>query len=90
VFDVNPFEGANYWTAEEEEAREIFNAFVKSQTSGCDALVDQDRATHDSSNPARYLAAYDSGDHLHPNDAGHKAIADAIDLGFFASSGEIR
>ena len=87
---LTPFEGANYWTAEEEEAREMFNAFVGSQTSGCDALVDQDRATHDSSNPARYLAAYDSGDHLHPNDAGHKAIADAIDLGFFVSSGEIR
>lgn len=81
---LTPFEGANYWTAEEEEARETFNAFVRSQTSGCDAVVDQDRATHDSAHPARYLAAYDSGDHLHPNDAGHRAIAGAVDIGFFA------
>ena len=81
---LTPFEGANYWTAEEEEARETFNAFVRSQTSGCDAVVDQDRATYDSAHPAWYLAAYDSGDHLHPNDAGHKAIAGAVDLGFFA------
>jgi lysophospholipase L1-like esterase len=29
------------------------------------------------------LAAYDSGDHLHPNDAGHKAMGEAVDLGLF-------
>jgi lysophospholipase L1-like esterase len=81
---LTPFEGANSWTPEEEEARETFNGFVRSQTSGCDAVVDQDQTTHDPAHPARYLAVYDSGDHLHPNDLGHKAIAGAVDLGFFA------
>jgi len=37
----------------------------------------------DPSHPARYLPAYDSGDHLHPNDAGYKAMADAVDLKLF-------
>jgi hypothetical protein len=27
-----------------------------------------------------FLPSYDSGDHLHPNDAGHQAMANAIDL----------
>jgi lysophospholipase L1-like esterase len=87
---LTPFEGANYWTSDEEKARETFNGFVRSQTSGCDAVVDQDQTTHDPAHPARYLAVYDSGDHLHPNDAGHKAIAGAVDLGFLAPSREIR
>jgi lysophospholipase L1-like esterase len=41
------------------------------------------RATHDPAHPPQYLAAYDHGDHLHPNDAGHKAIANSIDLKIF-------
>ncbi|HVC90746.1 MAG TPA: SGNH/GDSL hydrolase family protein [Acidobacteriaceae bacterium] len=80
---LTPFEGANYWTPKEEIAREQFNAFVRSMNSGCDAVIDQDRATHDPEHPKRFLSAYDSGDHLHPNDAGHRAIADAVNLPIF-------
>jgi hypothetical protein len=87
---LTPFEGANYWTPEEEEARETFNGFVRSQSSGCDVVVDQDQTTHDPAHPARYLAVYDSGDHLHPNELGHKAIEGAVDLDFLASSPWIR
>jgi hypothetical protein len=47
-------------------------------------VVDQDTATHDPANPARYLPVYDSGDHLHPNEAGIRAIANAVDLNLFA------
>jgi lysophospholipase L1-like esterase len=47
--------------------------------------VDQDAVIHDPRHPAKYLAAYDHGDHLHPNDAGHKAIANSIDLKLFIS-----
>jgi lysophospholipase L1-like esterase len=43
-------------------------------------VIDQDEITHDPAHPTRFLPAYDSGDHLHPNDAGHRAIADGIDL----------
>ena len=40
-------------------------------------------ATRDASNPKRLKAEFDPGDHLHPNDAGYKAMADAIDLSLF-------
>jgi lysophospholipase L1-like esterase len=80
---LTPYEGANYWTAEEEVRREQFNRFVRDSKGGCDAVIDQDDATHDPSHPARFLPAYDSGDHLHPNDAGHRAIANAVDLSIF-------
>jgi lysophospholipase L1-like esterase len=50
---------------------------------GFDAVVDFDAATRDPNDPKRILAAFDSCDHLHPNDAGYKAMADAIDLGLF-------
>ncbi len=80
---LTPYEGANYWRPQDEQVREAFNAFVRSRDSGCDGVVDQDLATHDPEHPGRFLPVYDSGDHLHPNDAGHKAIADAIDLALF-------
>jgi lysophospholipase L1-like esterase len=75
---LTPFEGSKYWPPAEEKERQKVNSFIRSASSGCDGIVDQDTATHDPDNPARYLAAYDSGDHLHPNDAGRTAIANAI------------
>ena len=81
---LTPYQGANYWRPEDEVARDQYNDFVRSGKSGCDGVIDQDRATHDPAKPARFLAADDSGDHLHPNDAGHKAIADAVDLSLFS------
>jgi lysophospholipase L1-like esterase len=80
---LTPFEGANYWTPAEDKERQKVNNFLRSEGSGCDGIVDQDAATHDPAHPTRYLPAYDHGDHLHPNDTGHKAIADAIDLKLF-------
>jgi lysophospholipase L1-like esterase len=80
---LTPFEGANYWTPAEEKERQKVNSFLRSEGSGCDGIVDQDAATHDPAHLTRYLPAYDHGDHLHPNDAGHKAIANAIDLKLF-------
>jgi hypothetical protein len=59
------------------------NAFVRGSGSGCDGVVDQDKATHDPANSTRYLPAYDSGDHLHPNEVGLQAIANAVDLNLF-------
>lgn len=80
---LTPYQGANYWTAEEEVTRERVNAFIRSGESGCDGIIDQDLATHDPAHPTQFLPAYDSGDHLHPNDAGHQAIADAVNLSLF-------
>jgi lysophospholipase L1-like esterase len=47
-------------------------------------VIDFDRAVRDPAQPLRMLPAYDSGDHLHPNDAGMRAMADAIPLRLFA------
>ena len=80
---LTPFEGANYWTPTEEVTREQFNDFIRGGSSGCDAVIDQDEITHDPTHPTRFLPAYDSGDHPHPNDAGHRAIADRIELSLF-------
>jgi lysophospholipase L1-like esterase len=80
---LTPFEGARAWTPEEEKERQKVNSFIRGGGSGCDGIVDQDAATHDPAHPTQYLAAYDIGDHLHPNDAGHQAIANSIDLKIF-------
>ena len=83
---LTPYQGAGYWTPQGETAREAFNAFVRGSGSGCDGVVDQDAATHDPNNPTWYLPAYDAGDHLHPNEAGLQAIANAVDLNLFGGA----
>jgi lysophospholipase L1-like esterase len=77
-------------TGDIEAARQQVNAFVLSSTSGCDAVLDQAQAVSDPANPAALLPAYDSGDKLHPNDAGLQAIADAMDLDALAALPPIR
>jgi lysophospholipase L1-like esterase len=81
---LTPYQGAGYWTPAGEAARQQINAFIRDKSSGCDWVIDQDRATHDPAHPSQYLPAYDSGDHLHPNTLGLQAIADAIDLQLFS------
>jgi len=81
---LTPFEGADYWTPQAEPVREALNDFIRGADSGCDGVVDQDFATHDPARPTWYLPAYDAGDHLHPNDDGHAAIAAAVDPALFA------
>jgi lysophospholipase L1-like esterase len=80
---LTPFQGANYWTSTGETGRTTVNAFVRSASSGCDGVVDQDAATHDPVRPTWYLPAYDAGDHLHPNEAGLQAIAKSVGLNLF-------
>jgi lysophospholipase L1-like esterase len=58
------------------------NAFVR-QSNEFDAVIDFDKVLRDREKPDTLNAAFDSGDHLHPNDAGYKAMADAIDLALF-------
>jgi lysophospholipase L1-like esterase len=54
------------------------------RTSGrFDGVIDFDAAIRDPANPLRMLPAYDSGDHLHPNDAGYQAMANAVNLTLF-------
>ena len=86
---LTPFKGADYWTQNGENGREAINNFIRGAGSGCDYVLDQDNATHNPSDVQTFLPAYDSGDHLHPNDLGYQAIANAVDIPtiFGASSG---
>lgn len=80
---LTPFEGTKEWTPQREAERQQVNNFVRSASSGCDGVVDQDVATHDPAHPTRFLPAFDHGDHLHPNEAGMQAITSAVDLRIF-------
>ena len=79
---MTPFYGAPYYTNEGEAKRQAVNLWIR-DGKVFDGVIDFDAATRDPNNPKQYLAAYDSCDHLHPNDAGYKAMAAAIDLGMF-------
>ena len=79
---LTPFEGAAYFTAEGEAKRTALNEWIR--TSGAyDAVIDFDKATRDPAAPTKFLPAYDSGDHLHPNDAGYTAMGNLVDLALF-------
>jgi lysophospholipase L1-like esterase len=78
--DGFPFPG--FWTALMEEKRQRVNRFIR--TSGAyDAVIDFDAVLRDPAQPTRLRAEFDSGDHVHPNDLGHRALADAIHLRLF-------
>ena len=83
---LTPYQGAGYWTPAGEAAREQINAFIRGKSSGCDGVIDQDAATHAPVHPTQYLPAFDSGDHLHPNNTGLQAIANAVNLELFLGS----
>ena len=78
-----------YYTAVGEAQRQVVNQWIRTSRA-YDAVIDFDKAIRDPSNPARMRPAYDSGDNLHPNDAGYKAMADAIDLSLFGGQGSAR
>lgn len=81
-----PFEGAlegtpyaGHYSAAKERLRQQLNSWIR-DTADFDAVVDFDALLRDSGNPRRLQAIYDSGDHLHPGDAGYRAMANKIDL----------
>jgi lysophospholipase L1-like esterase len=80
-----PFEGAVYFTAEGERKRQAVNEFIR-ESGEFDAFIDFDLVTRDPSHPTRLLPLYDSGDHLHPSDAGYRAMADSISSGLIPRS----
>ena len=71
-----------FYTPENERKRSVLNRWIR--TSGeYDGVIDFDRAMRDPADPLRLAPAYDSGDHLHPNDAGMAAMASAVPVGWF-------
>jgi len=74
-----PFKGASYWSKEKESRRDVVNRWIRTRRN-VDAVIDFDAAMRDPADPEALKPAYDSGDHLHPGNAGYAAMADAIDL----------
>ena len=77
---IVPYEGAAYFRPEGEAARVAVNQWIRTQTEA-DGVVDFDAATRDPAKPARMRADFHAGDWLHPNDAGYRAMGDAVPLG---------
>jgi lysophospholipase L1-like esterase len=77
---LTPIEGSAYWSVSTERERLAVNAWIR-HSHAFDGVIDFDLAVRDPADPHRLLPAYDSGDHLHPNDAGYRVMAEAINLG---------
>jgi lysophospholipase L1-like esterase len=82
---LTPFEDAfkggafpGYYTPAKEQIREEVNRFIRG--GAFDGVIDFDKAVENPANPKQIRPDYDSGDHLHPNDAGYAAMANAINL----------
>uniref|UniRef100_A0AAU2AEL4 SGNH/GDSL hydrolase family protein n=1 Tax=Streptomyces sp. NBC_00093 TaxID=2975649 RepID=A0AAU2AEL4_9ACTN len=76
---VGPFKGWSEWDASAESVRRDVNEFVRS-SGEFDAVVDFDRILRSPYDHERILPFFDNGDHLHPNDTGMQAMADAVRL----------
>jgi len=82
---MTPFEGTTspgYFTPAKEVKRKAVNEWIRTGKA-FDGVIDFDKAVRDPASLDRMLPAYDSGDHLHPGDAGYKAMGEAIDLSLF-------
>ncbi|WP_313175324.1 SGNH/GDSL hydrolase family protein [Massilia sp.] len=80
-----PMEGFVYYTAAREAVRRAANSWIRF-SGEFDAVADIEAALRDPNDPAHILPLYDSGDHLHPNDAGYQAMANAFPLAPFVAA----
>ncbi len=79
---ITPYIGAGYASPAGEQIREAVNEWIRS--SGVfDGVIDFDQITRDPANPTTFDPAVDSGDHLHPGDAGYERMGSGVDLGLF-------
>jgi lysophospholipase L1-like esterase len=82
---ITPGFGWKAFTRDMEDTRQAANAWIRS-SGEFDAVIDFDAALRDTSNPPMVLRAYDSGDHLHPGNAGYEAMGRAVPLSLFQST----
>jgi lysophospholipase L1-like esterase len=80
LFRNPPFDA--FYSPEKEKMREDINAWIRN-SGEFDGVIDFDAAVRDPNRPTQILPSYDSGDHLHVNDAGNVAQANVISLGLF-------
>jgi lysophospholipase L1-like esterase len=78
---LTPYEGAVYYTEAGEQVRQEVNRFIRNGRE-FDGVIDFDAVVQDPNRPVRILPIF-TEDNLHPNDAGYKAMADAINLDLF-------
>lgn len=76
---LTPFGGAAGSEPRQEAERQALNQWIR-DVAPFDAVVDFDAALRDPAAPTRLLPAYDSDDHLHPGDAGYRAMGDAVEI----------
>ncbi|MFE2883866.1 SGNH/GDSL hydrolase family protein [Streptomyces sp. NPDC059272] len=76
---VGPFKGWPEWDAAGEAVRQEVNQFIRS-SGELDAVTDFDHILRSPYDQERMLPFLDGGDHIHPNDKGMAAMADAVDL----------
>jgi hypothetical protein len=76
---ITPFGGSIIEAPGREQTRVDVNHWVMT-SHAFDGVIDFAAAVADPANPSALLPAYDSGDHLHPNDAGCQAMAEAVNL----------
>ncbi|MET7827040.1 SGNH/GDSL hydrolase family protein [Streptomyces sp. NPDC005386] len=74
---IGPFKGWSEWDPAAETVRQEVNVFVR-DSGAFDAVTDFDKALRSPYDPERILPFFDNGDHLHPNDKGMQAMADAV------------
>jgi lysophospholipase L1-like esterase len=82
---LTPYENTAYhgfYTPAGEAKREAVNDWIRNSKS-FDAVIDFDAVLRDPTDPKLIKREFDSGDHLHPNDAGYRAMGDAVDLALF-------
>lgn len=79
---LTPFEGAGYFTQAGEAKRAAINTWIRTGKA-FDGVIDFDAAVRDPQQPTKFQPQHDSGDHLHPSDAGYQAMSRAIDLTLF-------
>jgi lysophospholipase L1-like esterase len=79
---ILPVEGVNTYTDAGERIRQDVNRWIRT-SKAYDAVIDFDAAARDPAHPGRLRADFDGGDHVHPNDAGNRAMAAAIDASIF-------
>ncbi|HEY2359054.1 MAG TPA: SGNH/GDSL hydrolase family protein [Phenylobacterium sp.] len=79
---ILPYGGAAYYGAPGDAERQKINAWIRTSRE-FDGVIDFDAATRDPAKPERMRAELQSGDWLHPNDAGYRVMGDAVDLALF-------
>jgi lysophospholipase L1-like esterase len=83
---LTPFEDSfagaplqTFYNPEKEKMRQTVNEWIRG-SGAYDGVIDFDAVVRDPQHPLKIRAEYDAGDHLHPNDAGYKAMGDSVDL----------